>query len=93
MTACGTPAIHPLSAASTADARWEVCTGIEDEGDGPYYIGFSELLYGVDGNFRRVRLGVAVTSSDASYIDAMREPATQLLYEMMDAVRADAITP
>ncbi len=90
---CDTPAIHPLSAASTADARWEVCTGIEDEGDGPYYIGFSELLYGVDGNFRRVRLGVAVTSSDASYIDAMREPATQLLYEMMDAVRADAITP
>ncbi|GLK51264.1 hypothetical protein [Maricaulis virginensis] len=51
------------------------------------------MLYGVDGNFRRVRLGVAVTSSDASYIDAMREPATQLLYEMMDAVRADAITP
>lgn len=90
---CDTPAIHPLSPASTAQARWQVCTGIEDEGDGPFYIGFSELLYGEDGNFRRVRLGVAVTSPDTSYIDAMSEPATQLLYEMMDAVRADAITP
>lgn len=90
---CDTPAVHPLSAASTASARWEVCTGIEDDGDGPYYIGFSELLYGEDGNFRRIRLGVAVTSPDASYIDTMRAPATQLLYDMMDAVRADAIGP
>ena len=90
---CDTPAIHPVSAASTASARWEVCTGIEDDGDGPYYIGFSELLYGEDGNFRRIRLGVAVTSPDASYIDAMRSPATRLLYDMMDAVRADAILP
>jgi hypothetical protein len=88
---CEAPVTRPLSPASTADASWQVCTSIEDNGDGPFYIGFSELLYGQGGNFRRIRLGVAVSSPDLGYITAMEAPATQLLHELMDAIRADAL--
>lgn len=92
---CEAPVDHPLSPASTADARWQACTGIEDDGDGegPYYIGYSELLYGQDANYNWIRLAVAVTSPDAAYLDAMSGPATQLLYDLMDFIRADAIEP
>jgi len=90
---CDTPESHPVSATSTAPASWDVCIGIENDGDGPYYMGFSELLFGEGGNYRRVRLGVAVTSPDTAYIDAMSGTATQMLYDMMDSIRADAIAP
>ncbi len=92
---CADPVHHPLSPGSTARAHWVACSEIEDDGDGegPYYIGVAELLYGQDGNFNRVRLAVAVTSSDAGYIDAMSGPATELLYALMNAIQADAITP
>ena len=36
---------------------------------------------------------MAVTAPDAAYLDAMSGPATQLLYDLMDFIRADAIEP
>lgn len=86
------PAIaYPLSEGSTADASWQRCGWFEADETGYYFIDFSELLYGRDGNYRWLRFGIALHSPDEAYVQEMAPSATALLNTLMDSVRAASV--
>lgn len=88
---CEDPVSHPVSDASTVETSWQRCTGLADGEDGPLFEDFAELLYGEDGNYRRVRVGVVLTSNDPDYLDRMSGEASALLSHILGTIDAEAL--
>ena len=89
---CDPPLPHPVSAGSTVDANWQRCGIFETDDGWHYFIDFAELLYGVDGNYRRVRLAIVVNSQDVAYVEDMAEPASAYLSTLISLIDAQALT-
>jgi len=82
------------SADSTVLAQWRRCFEIEEdeETEGRFNtITFAELLYGEDGNFRSLRLGIALSTTRLDYAEATRSITLDMLDASMEAVVADSL--
>ncbi len=81
----------PAGEGSSIVAQWRRCSEFESIETRTNFIDFAELLYGQDGNWRRVMVAIVVSSPDEEYLQRSTETARDMIDATLASIVAETL--